>query len=180
MTLRRVDPEAERGLLYRAWAGLASSRFITWLSTRPIWSATVWRIDPWMLRLTRGRLGTGLLLPTALLETRGARTGALRRNAVIYFHDGGRVIVCATQAGRPENPSWFYNARANPEVRLGGARFRASLVEDEAERAWLWELADRVLPAFATYRSRAGRAGRTIPILQLEPLGGRNNPGHSS
>jgi deazaflavin-dependent oxidoreductase (nitroreductase family) len=171
LSLRRVDPEAPRGPLYRAWARLASSRFITWLSTKPIWSATVWRIDPWLLRLTRGRLGTGLLLPTALLETRGARTGMLRRNAVIYFHDGGRVIVCATQAGRPENPSWFYNARANPEVRLGGVGFRASLVEDQAERARLWELADRVLPAFATYRRSAGRAGRTIPILQLEPRG---------
>ena len=94
----------------------------------------MWRIDPWLLRLTRGRLGTGLLLPTALLETRGARTGALRRNAVVYFHDAGCVIVCATQAGRPENPSWFFTARANPEVRLGGIPFRASLVEDEVEQ----------------------------------------------
>ena len=174
MTLRHVDPQAERGPVYRAWAGLASSRLVTWLSTTPIWSATVWRIDPWLLRLTRGRLGTGLLLPTALLETRGARTGALRRNAVVYFHDAGCVIVCATQAGRPENPSWFYNARANPEVRLGGSPFRASLVEDEAERARLWALADRVLPAFATYRRRAGLAGRMIPILQLTPLVGRS------
>jgi deazaflavin-dependent oxidoreductase (nitroreductase family) len=169
LRLPHVDPEAERGPVYRAWARLASSRVITWLSTTPLWSATVWRIDPWLMRLTRGRLGTGLLLPTALLETRGARTGALRRNAVIYFHDGGRVIVCATQAGRPENPSWFYNARANPEVRLGSLPFRASLVEDEAERARLWRLADRVLPAFAIYRRRAGRAGRTIPILALMP-----------
>ena len=170
MSLRRVDPEAERGPAYRAWARLASSRLITWLSTTRIWSATVWRIDPWLLRLTRGRLGTGLLLPTALLETRGARTGALRRNAVIYFHDGYRVIVCATQAGRPENPSWFYNARAHPEVRLGGVPFRASVVEDEAERGRLWGLADRVLPAFAIYRRSAGRAGREIPILELTPL----------
>ena len=73
--------------------------------------------------------------------------------------------------GPPENPSWFYNVLANPEVRLGGVAFRASLVKDEAERARLWRLADRVLPAFATYRRRAGRAGRIIPILQLEPLG---------
>ncbi len=174
MTLRHVDPEVERGPLYRAWAGLASSRLVTWLSTTPIWSATVWRIDPWLLRLTRGRLGTGMLLPTALLETRGARTGALRRNAVIYFHDGSRVIVCATQAGRPENPAWFYNARAHPDVRLGGVAFRAEVVEDEAERTRLWGLADRVLPAFATYRLRAGRAGRTIPILRLVPLAGRS------
>jgi deazaflavin-dependent oxidoreductase (nitroreductase family) len=168
-TLRYVDPTAPRGAVYRAYVSLASSRFLTWLATKWIWSAIVWRIDPWLMRLTRGRLGTGLLLPTALLQTRGARTGRVRRNAVIYFHDRDRVIIFASQAGRPENPSWYYNARANPDVELGRQRFRAELVEDEAERNRLFELAERVLPAFARYRESAGRAGRTIPILELTP-----------
>lgn len=131
----------------------------------------MWKIDPYLLRLTRGRLGTGLLLPTALLQTRGARTGLLRRNAVIYFHDGERVTIVASQAGRPDNPSWFYNARANPDVLLGGQPFRAEVIDDETSRTRLWELADRVFPAFASYRDSAGRAGRTIPILQLVPSG---------
>ena len=168
-TLRYVDPEARRGPVYRAYVRLASSRFATWLATKRIWSAIVWRIDPYLMRLTRGRLGTGLLLPTALLQTRGARTGLMRRNAVIYFHDRGRVIIFASQAGRPENPSWYHNARANPEVELGGDRFRAELIADESERTRLFELAKRVLPAFASYRESAGRAGRRIPILQLTP-----------
>ncbi|MGO9247233.1 MAG: nitroreductase/quinone reductase family protein [Solirubrobacteraceae bacterium] len=165
--LRYVDPCAQRGPIYRVYVALASSRFATWLSKRAIWSAIVWRIDPVLLRVTRGRLGTALLLPTALLQTRGARTGLVRRNAVIYFHDGERVTIIASQAGRPGNPSWFYNARANPDVLLGGQPFRAEIVEDEASRARLWELADRVFPAFASYRESATRAGRTIPILQL-------------
>jgi deazaflavin-dependent oxidoreductase (nitroreductase family) len=167
--LRYVDPEARRGPIYRAYVRLASSRFATRLATKAIWSAIVWRIDPYLMRLTRGRLGTGLLLPTALLQTRGARTGLVRRNAVIYFHDRDRVTVVASQAGRPDNPSWYYNALANPKVELGGEPFRAEVVEDEAERTRLWGLADQVLPAFATYRDTAGRAGRTIPILQLVP-----------
>jgi deazaflavin-dependent oxidoreductase (nitroreductase family) len=168
-TLRYVDPSAPRGRLYRGFVGLASSRFATWLATKAIWSAIVWRVDPLLLGLTRGRIGTGLMLPTALLETRGARTGLLRRNAVIYFHDGERVTVIASKAGRPGNPSWFYNARANPEVVLGGQPFRAEIVEGEAERARLWKLSERVFPAFATYRDRAAAAGRTIAILQLVP-----------
>jgi len=165
--LRYVDPRAPRGPIYRRYVGLASSRFATWLSKQAIWSAIVWKIDPVLLRVTRGRLGTGLLLPTALLQTRGARTGEVRRNAVIYFHDGERVTIVASQAGRPGNPAWFYNARANPDVLLGGRPYRAQIVEDEAERARLWELADRVFPAFASYRDSAALAGRTIPILQL-------------
>jgi hypothetical protein len=35
------------------------------------------------MRMTGGRLGLDLTIPTALLETRGARSGALRRNVVI-------------------------------------------------------------------------------------------------
>lgn len=167
--LPRVDPLARRGVLYRLFVGFVSSRFMCRLSrTRP-WALIVWRIDPHLMRLTQGRLGTGFLLRTALLETRGARTGHSRTNAVVYFHDGDAVIVVASQAGRPDNPSWFYNARANPDVRLAGRPFRAEPVVDETERARLWELADRVLPAFARYRETAAAAGRTIPILRLLP-----------
>ncbi len=168
-TLRYVDPRVLRGPVYRAYVRLAGGRFATRLAAQSIWSAIVWKIDPYLLRLTRGRLGTGLLLPTALLQTRGARTGLVRRNAVIYFHDGERVTIVASQAGRPDNPSWFYNARANPDVILGGQRFRAEIVEGQAARARLWELADRVFPGFAAYRDSAALVGREIPILQLVP-----------
>ena len=97
----------------------------------------------------------GLLLPTALLETRGARTGQPRRNAVIYFHDGDRVTIIASKLGLPEHPAWFHNLRANPDVTLGGQPFQGlnggpdfrfneavSFViecEDQAEVDRLWE-----------------------------------------
>jgi deazaflavin-dependent oxidoreductase (nitroreductase family) len=134
----------------------------TWLSPK-----VVWRLDPYLMRATGGRVGSGLMLPTALLETRGARSGRPRRNGVIYFHDGERVTIVASKLGLPEHPSWFHNARANPEVLLGGQPFRVEIVEDEASRTRLWELADGVFPPYAVYRARAARGGRTIPILQL-------------
>jgi deazaflavin-dependent oxidoreductase (nitroreductase family) len=162
---------APQGPVHRLNARLASSRAATWLATTRIWSTIVWRLDPLLLRLTGGRLGTGLLLPTALLQTRGARTGQPRSNAVIYFHDGRNVTIVASKAGRPGNPSWFYNARANPDVTLGGEHFRAELVEDPAELIRLWALADRIFPAFQTYRSTAELTRRTIPVLQLTPAG---------
>lgn len=164
-TLRHVDPRASHGPLYRAWARLVSSHLGLWLSRH-----VGWKIDPHLLRVTRGRIGTGLVIPTALLETRGVRSGQLRRNGVIYFHDGERVTLIASMAGAPVNPSWYYNARANPEVRLNRQPFRAEVVEDEGERARLWALADCVFPPFATYRQNASRSGRTIPILQLTAM----------
>lgn len=162
--LRFVDPLAPKSWVYRVYVAFLGTRLAGWLSR-----VVVWKLDPYLLRLTRGRLGFGLLLPTALLETRGARTGRIRRHGVIYFHDGDRVTIIASKLGAPEHPAWFHNARANPDVTLGGAPFRAEVIEDEAERARLWDLADHVYPPYASYRERAARSGRTIPILQLVP-----------
>jgi deazaflavin-dependent oxidoreductase (nitroreductase family) len=159
-----VDPGRRRGVVYRAYARLVGTRIMGWLSRR-----VVWKLDPVLLRLSRGRLGFGLLLPTALLETRGARTGRVRRNGVIYFHDGERVTIIASKLGLPQHPAWFHNLRIHPDVSLGGQPFRAELIEDEADRARLWRLADRVFPPYAAYRERAARAGRVIPIVQLTP-----------
>jgi deazaflavin-dependent oxidoreductase (nitroreductase family) len=165
--LKHVDPTARRGPLYRAFARFAGTRVAGWLSMH-----VAWKLDPHLMRLTRGRLRFGLLLPTAVLETRGARTGRPRRTALIYFHDGDRVTIIASKLGRPEHPSWFHNVRANPDVLFGGQPFRAEVVEDEASRTRLWEMADRVFPSYAAYRDRAARTGRAIPIVRLVPRPG--------
>jgi deazaflavin-dependent oxidoreductase (nitroreductase family) len=165
-TLRYVDPHKRHGLPYRAWAQSVATSFGLWLSRH-----IAWKLDPHLLRLTRGRIGTGLIIPTLLIETVGARSGQPRRNGVIYFHDGERVILIASNAGRPTHPSWFHNVRAHPDVHLNGEPYRAEVVEDEDERARLWELGDNVFPPFATYRERAARSGRAIPILRLSPVG---------
>lgn len=164
MGLPYVDPYKHRGPLYRAVWRFSATRAGLWLS-----AAVAWKVDPFLLKLTRGRFSSAGPLASALLETRGARTGQTRRTATLYFHDGDRVTIIASKAGRPEHPAWYYNVRANPDVVYGGRPFRAELVEDEVERRRLWELADRVFPPFARYREWAARSGRTIPIVQLVP-----------
>ncbi len=159
-----VDPGARRGPVYRAYAWLVGTRAMGWLSRM-----FAWKLDPILMRLSGGRIGMGLTLPTALLETRGARTGQPRSTVVIYFNDGDRVTIVASKAGMPEHPAWFHNLRAHPDVTFGGRPFRAEVVEEESERDRLWRLADRVLPAYAAYRERAAQAGRTIPLVQLVP-----------
>jgi deazaflavin-dependent oxidoreductase (nitroreductase family) len=129
-----------------------------------------WHIDPWLLRLSRGRVASPLVFPTGLLETRGARSGATRRNAVIYFHDlerdPQRVVVAASNAGSPRNPSWYYNVVAHSDVRFGGVPMKATVIDD-AEHDRLWRLADNVFPAFARYRRTAAAAGRKIQLIEL-------------
>jgi deazaflavin-dependent oxidoreductase (nitroreductase family) len=131
----------------------------------------LWKVDPYLMRATRSRLGMGLTLPTALLETRGAKSGALRRNVVIYFHDGDRVTIVASKLGLPNHPAWFHNLWADPDVTLGGVPMRATVVGDEVECQRLWALADRVFAPYAAYRREAAKAHRTIPIVQLVPRG---------
>jgi len=109
----------------------------------------------------------GLILPTALLETEGAKSGARRRNAVIYFHDGDRVTIVASKAGAPKHPAWFHNLKAHPDVTFGGFPMRATVVEEETERERIWHLADRVFAPYEIYRREAATANRTIPIVQL-------------
>ena len=163
-TLRHVDPQRRHGAVFRLYTKLLGTRLMAWVSRR-----IIWKLDPVLLSLTRGRVGLGMGLPTALLETRGARSGQPRRNGVIYFHDGDKVIVVASKLGMPSDPSWLHNIRAHPDVVLGGQPFRAQVVEDEAERQRLWGLADKVFPTYAVYRARAAPTGRTIPIVEMTP-----------
>jgi deazaflavin-dependent oxidoreductase (nitroreductase family) len=135
-----------------------------WLSEK-----IAWNIDPYLLKFTGGRLATSAPVASALLETRGARTGRPRRNATLYFHDGDRVTIIASFRGEPKHPSWYYNIRADLNVVYGGRPLRAQIISDNDERQRLWQLADRVFPQFALYRDWAARTGRSIPIIQLLP-----------
>lgn len=159
-----VDPYERRGRLYLALCRFSATNAGAWLAVN-----IAWKIDPHLLEITRGRFSTAGPLATALLESRGARTGQPRRNATLYFHDGDRVTIIASKRGAPKNPAWYYNLRKHPDVVFGSLPFRAEIVEDEAERQRLWNLADRVFPEYAVYREQAGKAGRVIPIFQLVP-----------
>jgi deazaflavin-dependent oxidoreductase (nitroreductase family) len=160
--LRFVDPTHPPSLFARAYAAFAATRVARFISRH-----LNWKLDPFLLSVSRGRLSTTLVFPTAVLETVGARSGALRRNAIIYFHDGDRVTIAASNAGSPRHPAWYHNLRAHPDVNFAGIPMRANVVDDEAEQKRLWVLADRVFPAFASYRRDAAKLNRTIPIVQL-------------
>jgi deazaflavin-dependent oxidoreductase (nitroreductase family) len=152
-------------LFSRAYAAFSNTRLGRFLSVH-----VVWKVDPYLMRATKGHFGMDLMIPTALLETRGAKSGALRRNVVIYFNDGDRVTIVASKLGLEKHPAWFHNLRFNPDVTLGGIPMRATTVSDEAERKRLWALADRVFAPYAAYRREAAKSNRTIPIVQLTPL----------
>lgn len=164
LRLKHVDATKAPGWFARLYAAISATRVARFVSRH-----VGWKLDPLLLRLSRGRLATTLVFPTGVLETTGARTGLPRRNAVIYFNDGDRLTIVASYAGAPRHPGWYYNLLAHPDVSFNGEPMRATTVDDEAECERLWALADRVFPAYAIYRRQTARVNRRIPIVQLTP-----------
>lgn len=162
--LQYVDPHRRRGRVYRAYA-----RFIGSEPVRRLMPNLFWKLDPHVMALTRGRLGLALMLPTAVLETRGAKTGAPRRNLVLYFHDDHDVIVIALNGGQSTNPAWYHNLRQHPDVKFAGTPMRASVVHADTERERLWRLASAVFAPYTKFRRIAAATGRTIPVIRLTP-----------
>src|ERR1700730_16340144 len=68
--LRFVDPTRPPGVLVRAYAAVAATRLAKFISRH-----INWKLDPLLLRVTRGRLATTLVFPTGLLETQGDKSG---------------------------------------------------------------------------------------------------------
>ncbi len=75
------------------------------------------------LPATDGRLGAKLLwFPAALLTTKGRRTGEPRTTATLYLRDGDRVVLPASFGGRTDDPAWYRNLKANPNVCRSDSR----------------------------------------------------------
>ncbi len=133
--------------------------------------SVVARVDPYLLRATRGWVSLGMALPNVNLTTTGARSGEPRTCTLLYFSDGDDVILVASSFGRDQHPAWYHNLKAHPTARLERAGrsgdYLAEEVDDDAQRARLFAQADLVYPGYADYRARADAIGRRIPIMRL-------------
>ena len=128
------------------------------------------RLNTKLYRLTGGRVGGSYDgAPVCILHHRGARTGESRETPLLYLDDHPRVVVVASMGGVPNNPAWFHNVKAHPDVtvEIGGERrpVRARVAPAE-ERARLWPRLLELWPAWEAYQARTSR---TIPVVVLEP-----------
>jgi deazaflavin-dependent oxidoreductase (nitroreductase family) len=173
MPLRRplphIEPAPPRGAR-RALMRPMSGRAFTAVERSLPFRLIVWRLAPRLVRITGGWLAALLPFPAAVIETRDARNGRPHRRLVVYFHDGDRVTVIASKGGMADDPHWYRNALAVPDVRFGGQACRAQPVTDARELSRLWTLADRAYPPHAASRAHAARRERTIPLMQLTPM----------
>ena len=108
--------------------------------------------------------------PIIVLTSVGAKSGKLRKNALMRVEHEGTYAVVASRGGAPTNPSWFANLVAHPHVELQDGAvtrdYRARLVTGDEKALW-WGRATEVWPAYDEYQAKTERA---IPVFVLEPF----------
>ena len=69
--------------------------------------------------LTGGRLKfLNFGFPCLLLYTTGAKSGLERKTVLTYFKENNEYYLIASNGGSDRHPSWFYNLKKYPEVKI--------------------------------------------------------------
>jgi len=107
--------------------------------------------------------------PMILVNHRGAKSGTVYTTPLVYTRDGENYVVIASKGGAPEDPQWFRNLRADPDITIevGSTTLpvRARVAEGE-ERDRLYRAQADLMPNFDEY---AKATTRTIPVVVFEP-----------
>jgi len=166
---RQVDPVVR--VVRAIVAPLTRTRVFRWTAPRvmpPIESA--------IAALTgRSVQLSGLLVPSLILTTTGAKSGLPRDSVLMYTADGeGRAIVAGTSFAREHHPAWTYNLLAHPEaeITVRGRRYavRASVIEGDA-REQAWHRIESQWPGYRAYERESGRTVRLFRLHLLQEIG---------
>src|ERR1700761_4195454 len=126
------------------------------------------RVDPTLLRLTRGRVSSVWPFPAIVLTHVGAKSGRTRMSALVYSTDRGRVILIASNFGGSRNPAWYHNVKANPIVTLYGRGICGRFIAEEihgAERDRLFQRAKDGPGPYGKYEQAAAAQSRSVPVI---------------
>jgi deazaflavin-dependent oxidoreductase (nitroreductase family) len=108
-------------------------------------------------------------MPVIVLTTVGAKSGMLRKTALMRVEHDGHYAVVASLGGAPKNPVWYYNIVKQPHVELQDGPVKNDYLAREItgdEKAVWWERAIAAYPPYADYQEKTDRE---IPLFVLEP-----------
>jgi deazaflavin-dependent oxidoreductase (nitroreductase family) len=107
--------------------------------------------------------------PIIVLTSVGAKSGKLRKTALMRVEHDGLYAVVASMGGAPRHPVWYHNLKKQPHVELqDGPLTRDYSARELAgdEKAIWWKRAVEAWPDYARYQARTDRQ---IPVFVLEP-----------
>lgn len=134
-------------------------------------------LDKFFFKITKGRLSFARVaggLPVRLIHCKGAKSGIERTNPLIAIPDGEEdkdLILIASNWGGKKNPSWYYNLKAHPEIKvtINGIKEPYQAIEvDEDSYDEFWDKAVAMYSGYNNYKKRTNR--KKIPILLLQPI----------
>jgi deazaflavin-dependent oxidoreductase (nitroreductase family) len=107
-------------------------------------------------------------MPCVVITMRGAKTGKVRKIALMRVEHEGVYAAVASLGGAPKNPVWYHNFLADPHVELQDGTQKWDMVAREItgdEKATWWERAVAAFPPYAEYQAKTERE---IPVFLLE------------
>ncbi|HEX7668147.1 MAG TPA: nitroreductase family deazaflavin-dependent oxidoreductase [Polyangiaceae bacterium] len=108
--------------------------------------------------------------PIIVLTSVGAKTGKLRKTALMRVEHDGVYAVVASMGGAPKHPVWYYNLKQNPNVELQDCAtkrdYTAREVTGDEKTIW-WKRAVEAWPDYANYQKKTERQ---IPVFVLDPI----------
>jgi F420H(2)-dependent quinone reductase len=100
----------------------------------------------------------------------GNKTGGVRKIPLMRVKVGTGYVLIGSYGGRPKNPVWVYNLRANPDVEIRDMKevfkMRVREVEADPERQRFWQAAAAAYPPYNEYQAKTARK---IPVFIAEP-----------
>jgi len=102
-----------------------------------------------------------------VLTTVGAKTGKLRKTALMRVEHDGEYAVVGSLGGAPKHPLWVHNIRNQPHVELqdGAEKHDYTARETEGDEYALWW--KRSVEAFPNYADYQLKTDRVIPVFVL-------------
>ena len=107
--------------------------------------------------------------PLLLLHNVGAKSGTEFVTPLVYLPEGDDYVIFASKGGAPNNPGWYHNLKAGPNVSIEVGTEKLDVTATEAtgaERDRLYGIQKEQQPQFAEYEQNTDR---TIPVLLLSP-----------
>ncbi|GAA1920001.1 nitroreductase family deazaflavin-dependent oxidoreductase [Microbacterium aoyamense] len=111
-----------------------------------------------------------------VLHSIGAKTGKTHLNPVVGFRRGEGWQVVASKGGAPENPAWYHNLLANPEIDI------EALVDGDVATVPVtatvvpadeWTAAyDAIVSEESQFGEYLTKTDRRIPVIRLTPRAG--------
>lgn len=104
-----------------------------------------------------------------ILHTTGRRSGAVRKSPLIYGRSGNDYVIVASKGGAPDDPGWYRNLVAHPDVTIqvqdAVIPVRARTASPD-EKKRVWPIMTKEWPDYDRYQAGTKR---DIPVVLLTP-----------